>query len=367
MNLIFLIHGVPKGNDIWGDDEGRSYVQNFYNGQTSSEQSKLFVEVLKQKNVSFYTYLRERNVISSEGRAGSYFGMTVGFQNEFCKDVENLYRLFDLVYEKMIKQEILASIEDKEKYLISRFSEKEILVQKIKTTLFSQIEKSFVNDMIPLDSSFIGDSNVVSKYYAEDVGNSSFLKKFKKNLKAKISYDYPSKDALIELTSRELKKSQSLCAQQNERISTLNSQVTSLSSLKGKIQEREIELNGCKLNLEKYQLENKKLQGELQTLQQQRKEYVVLKEQVITLKKEIATQKQTIVSLNGELQNKKKTDWRHITNGEKTSVAETSQITTKDAFKQKTIIYLKKILCSKDGLAMIGAAIMGIIVLLIIL
>ncbi len=246
MKLSFFIHGVPNGNDIWGEGDGRSYVQNFYNGQASPEQSKLCVEVLKNKNISYYTYLRERNIVSAEGRAGSYFGITIGFQNEFCLDFENLFKLFDLVYEKMIKSVLLVQVADNEKFLISRFSEKEDIIKNVQETLFSQIIKSFENDVVPLDSSFVGDSNGCIKSNILDVGSKFFILQFKRTLKVKISSDYPTKDDLLNSLKNTVSELKTKCAEVpflNEKICN---QAKEIESIEKKCREREKEIERLK-------------------------------------------------------------------------------------------------------------------------
>lgn len=305
MNLSFFIHGVPNGNDIWGEGDGRSYVQNFYSGQSSQEQSKLFVEVLKNKNVTYYTYLREHNVVSAEGRSGSYFGMTIGFQNEFCIDIENLCKLFELVYEKMVKSVLLVRVADNEKFSISRFSDKEDIVKKIQETLFSQIIKSFEHDLVPLDSSFVGDSNGCIKCNILDVGCKSFLLQFKRTLKAMISSDYPTKEALLNSLDVNNRKLQSTCVQQKEQIDGLINQNAQLQPLKGRFQEKESELNKCRLELEKSKNECNKLQNIVIDLKSKGTEVSLLNEKICFLSKELELterkcreQEQKIAKLN---------------------------------------------------------------------
>jgi len=374
MKLSFFIHGVPNGNDIWGEGDGRSYVQNFYNGQTSPEQSKLCVEVLKNKNISYYTYLRERNIVSAEGRAGSYFGITIGFQNEFCSDFENLFKLLDLVYEKMIKSVLLVQVTDNEKFLISRFSEKEDVIKKVQETLFSQIIKSFENDIVPLDSSFVGDSNGCIKSNILDVGSKFFMLQFKRTLKAKISSDYPTKDDLLNSLDVNNRKLQSTCGQQKEQINELLNQNAQLQPLKGRYIEKEEELSRCKQDLEKSKKECENLKNTVSKLKSKCEEVPSLNEKICSQAKEIELIEKKCREREKEIERLRKM-W---SSKEKDDNSQDYLLVLRTEESSKTNFFLKVIsklklksisskYLTKEFVLMLFAALIGVVVVLIII
>ena len=87
MDLELFIHGVPKGQKIWGKAENDlAYIQNFYT--QNNDETKFLVEIRSTKDTTFcyYSYLKYNNVVASDGRAGSYFGMTLRF-DVYCADI----------------------------------------------------------------------------------------------------------------------------------------------------------------------------------------------------------------------------------------------------------------------------------------
>lgn len=113
-------HGVPKGQSTWGIESSDSnYIDIFY-GRKSNVHAQMFVEVRQFGSYpySYYTYLRAGNVCDKEGRAGSYFALTLRI-NYYYADVRNIYNLLDAAFNKFIVGSILTVNSGVARYLIT--------------------------------------------------------------------------------------------------------------------------------------------------------------------------------------------------------------------------------------------------------
>ena len=201
MRCLFYIHGTPKGQNIWGADEDRDYIKSCYTG-TSEEKVRFVIEVFPQKNRTYFTYLRSKGVLDVGNREG-YFGMTLSLDGlYYCKDIVNLYKLFDTIYTNYIANgTIVAKRQDKEVYLVSSFAEKVTKLEDIQKLLLETFIKSFVDkgDICKIDSNHLAKtSSSLLRYNLSDVDCSAFYASFCNSLKVYVSPEYPSKDSLIQ-------------------------------------------------------------------------------------------------------------------------------------------------------------------------
>ena len=150
MNFNFYLFGAPLSLDLHPFDAKLiNYFQLFDNG--SKEKVKLSVHRMASGEIS-YTYLRY-HLLSNGGKAGGFFGMSVVFKDEYCKDVEALYQLFDLVYENILANKILLkALEENSdslqaKYLVNKFVEAESEVKRIEAMIRKNVETHFADDM----------------------------------------------------------------------------------------------------------------------------------------------------------------------------------------------------------------------------
>lgn len=134
MNVEFQIHGVlDNGQSFWKQDD-KDYYQTFYSPQTKN--SLMTVEVLRRPQgiCTYYNYLRYNNVVSA--REGSYFGMSVRIDGEYCVDVRGMYDILDNLFDKKITGKLLMPIDSgKLKYSTESFENT--------STLLSEIEENF--------------------------------------------------------------------------------------------------------------------------------------------------------------------------------------------------------------------------------
>jgi|GEM_PF-1745903 len=181
MNFVFKIFGAPYTFDIYGSNqEDMNYFQLYDDG--SNEEVKLTVH-RKANGEVCYSYLRY-NMISSSGRTGAFFGMAVVFQNEYCRDVENLYKLFDAVYQNILETGILLQkIENsthQAKYLIAHFSDAPAEVSRIENIIYNNLQKNYSQDILPINSSFSTNSKELIMLPMNKEANVSLLTELRK-------------------------------------------------------------------------------------------------------------------------------------------------------------------------------------------
>ena len=144
-DIKLYIHGVPKGQSTWGTEKSDTvYIETFY-GRKSSLTAQMFVEV-RQTNAGtacYYTYLRTGNVSDDEGRAGSYFALTLRI-NYYYADVRNMYNLLDAAFNKFIVGSVVSVSGGVFKYAISDMKQGE------KT--FLALEKELKNYLMQFSS-----------------------------------------------------------------------------------------------------------------------------------------------------------------------------------------------------------------------
>jgi hypothetical protein len=194
-NFVFRIFGAPTTFDLYqGSGNEMSYFQNFDNG--SKENVKFTIHRMVSGKVS-YSYLRY-NFISSGGRPNSFFGMSVIFDKEYCKDVKSFYTLFDKVYTDIILKNgiLLTELKDhstaQAKYLVRTFADADTEMKLVEKNITDNLKKYFANDILPLDNSFV-ESNSTKKLN-EKMGNAPFLKALRECSWVHISSAYSKRE-----------------------------------------------------------------------------------------------------------------------------------------------------------------------------
>lgn len=149
MNFEIFIHGVPKGQKIYGLADEQIYFKTFYNSNRFSTtiEPKFLIEIrnLKGINYCYYSFLNYNNIKDYSGRAGSYFGITIRF-DAFCLDPCRMAGLLYTLYQRYV----IGSILSKDgKYLVPDFTAGYII--PIETTLNTLLTSSFRDeDFVPI-------------------------------------------------------------------------------------------------------------------------------------------------------------------------------------------------------------------------
>lgn len=238
-----VFHGVPQGHDVFGDVIDKYYETFYGNGDTYKSVNVVFVvEVRRDVSglCSYYSYVRPHNIVAYSGRSGSYFGMTLKVEGQYCTDVYSLYQLFDKIYDEKVIGTIIKQAGNTEQYCIASFADAEYQLKAISQLADNQITANFSSDFEVIDSSFTKQHATTSVYYnLDDVNSESFFSATKVYGKIFISPEYASKDSVISSLSSSDKRYQALKVEYEKQIAELkkeNAQIPELKSQLSKLQ-----------------------------------------------------------------------------------------------------------------------------------
>ena len=97
MKIDLFVHGVPYGESYWRKGDDQDYFGTFYDRSSDEVKCLIQVRMSEGKAYCYFNYLVNRDVLDSQGRAGSYFGMTLRIDS-YCKDIVNVYRILDTLF-----------------------------------------------------------------------------------------------------------------------------------------------------------------------------------------------------------------------------------------------------------------------------
>lgn len=198
MEVELFVHGVPNGEGFWGKEEDRNYFGTFYDN--SSDEVKFFIQTrtLKGKPYCYYNYLvyktvgaQTPNIVANDGRDGSYFGITLRL-DAYCKDIANMYRILDTVFNVYVMGNLLKLEKTKLKYTTPDFKSVSNLLEGIEKVTIQLIQNAFSNDSFArLDGFAMSGSNYpTSNLY--DCTSENVMSAVKQYSRVAVSPYYPS-------------------------------------------------------------------------------------------------------------------------------------------------------------------------------
>lgn len=148
MDIEIFVHGVPNGQSFWGKEEDRNYFGNFY-GQSNSDAVKYLIQMRSSngKTYCYYNYLVYQNVIGSDGREGSYFGLSIRF-DAYCKDFMGIYKILDTVFTAHVLNKILKVQNGNYKYIIADFVSASEMMGNIKEAIWQLLLSTLSNESV---------------------------------------------------------------------------------------------------------------------------------------------------------------------------------------------------------------------------
>ena len=148
MDIEIFVHGVPNGQSFWGKEEDRNYFGNFY-GQNNSDAVKYLIQTRSSngKTYCYYNYLVYQKVIGSDGREGSYFGLSIRF-DAYCKDFIGIYKILDTVFTAHVLNKVLKVQNGSYKYIIADFVSASEIMDNIKDAIWQLLQSTLTNDSI---------------------------------------------------------------------------------------------------------------------------------------------------------------------------------------------------------------------------
>lgn len=198
LKLNLFVHGVPRGQKIWGpQEEDRIFIESFYS-QTSNLYAQLKIDVMKigSDAYCYYTYLRGGNMLDIENRPGSYFAITIRI-NACYTDLSNIYNILHTSYKKFILGKILTSNESSSKYLVADFQQCDDTLKSLEKEIINYLS-SFSNnsDFVNLDN-FVTNSKIASQNInLSECNNKNVLIYIKEKGSVSVSPIHPSNQFL---------------------------------------------------------------------------------------------------------------------------------------------------------------------------
>ena len=104
-----ILFGVPKGFDTSRcSNDTRAFLERFYAPHEPGTEMKVIRRLDNSVHYLFMVYENEDRVFCDvDGRSGSFFGIDVMLQNQYITDTNKLLKLFQLTYDRYIKNKII--------------------------------------------------------------------------------------------------------------------------------------------------------------------------------------------------------------------------------------------------------------------
>lgn len=169
MEIDVFVHGVPNGAKLWNKEGVRDeidYFQTFYNQK--NDEVDFYIQVRrnsKNKVYCYYNYLVYKNVVSSEGRAGSYCGLTIRM-DAYYKNAANLYKIMDALFNSYIIGDVLQPKQGKLQYTVPDFAPVSDKLKKMEDELLQYVLNTFKREqLMPLDGFPMTSTRVLLNLY----------------------------------------------------------------------------------------------------------------------------------------------------------------------------------------------------------
>ena len=155
------IYGTPLGfNSYEGDEAYDNYLKGFY---ISSRRGKRMMVNRRAGGLTTYNFL-VYNLVESEGRPNSFFGMTIQIDNnQYCADFQKIYEWFDYVFEKIqnekriFRKDSTGNVLIPLKYAVAKFKDCPQDVHWIKSVLPNIFSPASGLVLKEYDSSFLNE------------------------------------------------------------------------------------------------------------------------------------------------------------------------------------------------------------------
>lgn len=253
MELDLFIHGVPKGQKIWGKNDDTVYLNNFYGSNSNNEKNKFLIEIrsIKGKNYCYYSYLKCKDVVDYDSRPGGYFGISLRI-DQYCTNVIGIYHLLDIIYQRYIVGNLLKEDSNRIKFIVQDFESADAKLKDVEAALMELMKLSLqaidFQDIPSQPITSAGKLPILSLY---DASNEIVGTIVRQNRKVSISSDYPTNKELK--IRQEMEQAQSSFARNKEE--EIDGLKANLQQEKERYNQLAIESNDLKLKVE--QLEKK--------------------------------------------------------------------------------------------------------------
>ena len=163
LNINLYVHGVPMGQKVWGPKgDDHIYMSSFYGPKWDvPEVMKVEVMTFGGNTYCYYSFVKGQKVFDYQGRAGSYFALTLRI-NAFYTDIQNLYGILKAAYDKMCVGLCISESEGSVKYLCSDFHSINANLKEIENHILKYIsEFSIGDDILSIDRLVVGENGSI--------------------------------------------------------------------------------------------------------------------------------------------------------------------------------------------------------------
>lgn len=244
-----IIHGVPFGQKMWGeaDDQDKQYISTLYNPADNATRELLKVEKIGQK--AYYSYIKCGNVADSNGRTGSYFGLTL-VMNAYYADLQNIYGILRAVYEKLCVGVYVSDNGKNVRFIVADFAPTERKNREIQQHAINAISVfTSTSDLISL-SGLPGSNSRFAQINLQACTSATALQTMRTYGCLKVSPNYPSPET-DRLRAENAKKLQEADKRHNDDMQSLKNQHDAqISQLQSQLSQKEQELRGGKKGLQ---------------------------------------------------------------------------------------------------------------------
>lgn len=247
MKIDYIVHGVPKGFDYWGEDKKDKKIETFYAKEESQENIRFVAETLN--GLAYYTFLR-LSLNDVEGRSGAYFGMTLR-SNIYIKDLYYIYNLLHLIYVKQIQNVVVEDTGQSGKFMLPSLDKKSQLWLNIQEYVRKRINND-LNDSDIISSmpkiknqSFIcmnvldaKGMDVLSQNHCKIYLSDSYPTKNQKDAEKRLQHQLEAKNTQYGLLDKEKFKIEQENRQLKNEVNNKSSQLEQAKSVNSRLEQR---------------------------------------------------------------------------------------------------------------------------------
>jgi len=122
MDCSFIAYGAAKGFSCM-NDKNYEKIKGFY---CSDSGTKMKVCKYSDNSVGYHFLMypqKGAQFCDKDGRSGSFFGMSLFFKDNYCKNPQKIFKMFETIYDKSVKNKLIKEFDNKNRrYAIDSFS-----------------------------------------------------------------------------------------------------------------------------------------------------------------------------------------------------------------------------------------------------
>ena len=263
MDVELFMSGTPAGESFWGKEEERKYFSTFYNG--SKDKPKMLVQVRKAqsgKTYCYYNYLVYDGVVASDGRAGSFFCVSLR-TDCYCREYGNMYSLLDGIFRERIAGHFLKRTQGGVlKYEIANFDSVSAEIKGIFEEIMRRMRGLFSAESFTGLDGFATQSSAIAKVNLYDCTEEKVAEYVKRYGAVELSPYFPSEKESVARREGEAKlkaANETFEKEKGEMNKTISTERNNVSKLKSDIERRDADIERLKGDVRRLNEELKRM------------------------------------------------------------------------------------------------------------